>query len=224
MKLDPDLLVNPMPPVADSSTVAAVTSSPGMNKRGAVSTRDMGTEMTPIASVEPSRTATPVRSTTPNLGSPINSPDRVTMVPATSCVPKSVLYEANNGSPAPSTAVGLQSTQESGDRHHRHHNSYDSNVATTKATTTKRSGRSPVSSSKVLSGKDLQTKTRQEILALGTQLGKANITAWATKEEEEADAAKALKANVDLEEVRKTLLAARASSWEEAEQAKYAVR
>ncbi len=219
--------MNPMPPVADSSTVAAVTSSPGMNKRGAVSTRDMGTEMTPIASVEPSRTATPVRSTTPNLGSPINSPDRVTMVPATSCVPKSVLYEASNGSPAPSTAVGLQSTQESGDRHHRHHNSYDNNVATTKATTTtttRRSGRSPVSSSKVLSGKDLQTKTRQEILALGTQLGKANITAWATKEEEEADAAKALKANVDLEEVRKTLLAARASSWEEAEQAKYAVR
>jgi len=125
--------------------------------------------------------------------------------------------------------VGLQSTQESGDRHHRHHNSYDNNLATTKATTTtttttRRSGRSPVSSSKVLSGKDLQTKTRQEIRALGTQLGKANITAWATKEEEEADAAKALKANVDLEEVRKTLLAARASSWEEAEQAKYAVR
>ncbi|GJV44352.1 remorin [Tanacetum coccineum] len=35
--------------------------------------RDMGTEMTPIASQEPSRTATPVRATTPAARSPIGS-------------------------------------------------------------------------------------------------------------------------------------------------------
>lgn len=35
--------------------------------------RDMGTEMTPIASQEPSRTATPLRATTPALRSPISS-------------------------------------------------------------------------------------------------------------------------------------------------------
>ncbi|KAI4343369.1 hypothetical protein L6164_010727 [Bauhinia variegata] len=35
--------------------------------------RDMGTEMTPIASQEPSRTATPIRATTPAVRSPINS-------------------------------------------------------------------------------------------------------------------------------------------------------
>jgi len=35
--------------------------------------RDMGTEMTPIASQEPSRTATPIRATTPTTRSPIHS-------------------------------------------------------------------------------------------------------------------------------------------------------
>lgn len=35
--------------------------------------RDMGTEMTPIASQEPSRTATPIRATTPAATSPISS-------------------------------------------------------------------------------------------------------------------------------------------------------
>ena len=72
-----------------------------------------------------------------------------------------------------------------------------------------------------LTGKE---KTRAEILALGTQLGKANIAAWATKEEEEADAAQALKASLEMEEVRKNLLASRAAAWEEAEQAKYNAR
>lgn len=35
--------------------------------------RDMGTEMTPIASQEPSRTATPIRATTPAARSPVSS-------------------------------------------------------------------------------------------------------------------------------------------------------
>ncbi|XP_052203937.1 uncharacterized protein At3g61260 [Diospyros lotus] len=38
-----------------------------------ISVRDMGTEMTPIASQEPSRTATPIRATTPAARSPISS-------------------------------------------------------------------------------------------------------------------------------------------------------
>ena len=37
------------------------------------STRDMGTEMTPIASQEPSRTGTPLIATTPSTRSPVNS-------------------------------------------------------------------------------------------------------------------------------------------------------
>ncbi|GAV85450.1 Remorin_C domain-containing protein [Cephalotus follicularis] len=38
-----------------------------------ISVRDMGTEMTPIASLEPSRTATPIRATTPAARSPLSS-------------------------------------------------------------------------------------------------------------------------------------------------------
>ncbi|XP_057949522.1 uncharacterized protein At3g61260 [Malania oleifera] len=38
-----------------------------------ISVRDMGTEMTPIASQEPSRTATPIRATTPAARSPMSS-------------------------------------------------------------------------------------------------------------------------------------------------------
>lgn len=41
-----------------------------------VCVRDMGTEMTPIGSQEPSRTATPVRNTTPVARSPVSSPVR----------------------------------------------------------------------------------------------------------------------------------------------------
>ncbi|KFK41166.1 hypothetical protein AALP_AA2G094400 [Arabis alpina] len=43
-----------------------------------VCVRDMGTEMTPIGSQEPSRTATPVRATTPVARSPVTSPVRPT--------------------------------------------------------------------------------------------------------------------------------------------------
>ncbi|CAK9194092.1 unnamed protein product [Sphagnum troendelagicum] len=159
-------------PTSESATEADVV----------VSTRDMGTEMTPIASVDPSRTATPLRATTPNLGSPINSrpssPDTRRVMTVPSSTPTSESKKNSSSS----------------------------------------------SSSSLLSSKELQAKTRQEILALGTQLGKANIAAWATKEEEEADAAKSLKTSVELEEVRKSLHSSRAAAWEEAERAKYAAR
>ncbi len=208
-------------PAVDLSLAAAAgaavgSSSPGSNNtRGSVSTRDMGTEMTPIASVEPSRTATPVRATTPNLGSPINSrpstPDRASI--ALSSTPTSTNNNNNNSCASRRShgagAMGGKTT------------------TTSKQQECSSDGMQSTSSSSnklPLSGKELQAKTRQEILALGTQLGKPNIAAWATKEEEEADAAKALKASVELEEVRKNLLASRAAAWEEAEQAKYAAR
>lgn len=145
--------------------------------------RDMGTEMTPMASVDPSRTATPLMATTPNLGSPAisrpSSPGRVR-----NTTPASVKENSKVGGPKALEAAAGKASQG-------------------------------------LSGKE---KTRAEILALGTQLGKANIAAWATKEEEEADAAQALKASLEMEEVRKNLLASRAAAWEEAEQAKYTAR
>ncbi|XP_024394940.1 uncharacterized protein [Physcomitrium patens] len=151
---------------------------PGVVNMRTVCMRDMGTEMTPMASVEPSRTATPLMATTPNLGSPANS------------------RPSSPGGTRNTTPVSLGS--KGGNTRPK--------IIETKT---------------VLSGKD---KTRAEILALGTQLGKTNITAWATKEEEEADAAQALKASLEMEEVRKNLLASRAAAWEEAEQSKYTAR
>nr|GMD16612.1 remorin 1.4 [Ipomoea batatas] len=53
----------------------AANGSGSVNSGGvrSICVRDMGTEMTPIASQEPSRTATPIRATTPAARSPISS-------------------------------------------------------------------------------------------------------------------------------------------------------
>ncbi|KAH8949630.1 hypothetical protein BDL97_10G042400 [Sphagnum fallax] len=224
---------------ADSSSSLAVNTRGGGGGGGGdvvVSTRDMGTEMTPIASVDPSRTATPLRATTPNLGSPINSrpssPDtrRVMTVPSSTPTSESKKNSSSSSSSSSSCSTGVEKQEATDKRHSHDHCMMQSTTTTTPSssssctTTTSSSTSSSSSSSKVLSSKELQAKTRQEILALGTQLGKANIAAWATKEEEEADAAKALKTSMELEEVRKSLHSSRATAWEEAEQAKYAAR
>lgn len=64
-------------------------------------------------------------------------------------------------------------------------------------------------------------KTRREIMVLGTQLGKMNIAAWASKEEEDKDASTSLKTKA---EQPKSVVEARAAAWEEAEKAKYMAR
>lgn len=136
--------------------------------------RDMGTEMTPIASQEPSRTGTPVRATTP-MRSPTSS------------------RPSTPGRAAPaSTLIDL------------HNEHLDSNK-------------------NELSEKELQMKTRREIMALGTQLGKMNIAAWASKEEEDKDASTSLKTKTG-EQLPKSIIETRAAAWEEAEKAKYMAR
>lgn len=137
-----------------------------------VSMRDMGTEMTPIASQEPSRTGTPVRATTP-----IRSP--------TTSRPSTPGRTAPESSPTDRSIDNL-----------------DLNNG--------------------LSEKDLQMKTRREIIALGTQLGKTNIAAWASKEEDK-DASTSLK-NLAAEQQAKSVIETRATAWEEAEKAKYMAR
>lgn len=140
-----------------------------------VSMRDMGTEMTPIASQEPSRTGTPVRATTPSR-SPSTSrpatPERSAPVSSTTHHPPSLRLE---------------------------------------------------SGSNELSEKELQLKTRREIQALGTQLGKMNIAAWASKEEEDKDASSSLKI-LGAEKQAKSAIEMRAAAWEDAEKAKYMAR
>ena len=122
----------------DSSVATAFAQPPSTAR--SVSMRDMGTEMTPIASQEPSRNGTPIRATTP-IRSPISSEP---------------------------SSPGRQASA------------------------------SPMSN-KELSEKELQMKTRREIMVLGTQLGKFNIAAWASKEDEDKDASTSLKTKASLQ-------------------------
>ncbi|XP_068646068.1 uncharacterized protein [Aristolochia californica] len=155
---------------------SATTFIPPPSAVGSVSMRDMGTEMTPIASQEPSRNGTPVGATTP-----IRSPN--SSRPSTPGRP--VL--------APS-AVETMNQLIDPDK-------------------------------KELSEKELQKKTRMEIMALGNQLGKMNVAAWASKEEADEDASTSLKTLAkEHPQPAKCMLEARAAAWKEAEKAKYKAR
>ncbi|CAD6252164.1 unnamed protein product [Miscanthus lutarioriparius] len=155
----------------DASTTlqSATTCIPPPSTVRSVSMRDMGTEMTPIASQEPSRTGTPVRATSPNCLRPTT--------------PRRML--------GPNAAGAVISHGEC--------------------------------SNSELSEQELQTKTRREIMLLGTQLGKTNIAAWASKKEEEKDASLSLK-TVPMDQSTQNITAVRAAAWEEAEKAKYLAR
>ncbi|CAK7326917.1 unnamed protein product [Dovyalis caffra] len=152
---------------------SATTFIPPPSTARSVSMRDMGTEMTPLASQEPSRTGTPVRATTP-----IRSP--------TSSRP------STPGRAAPASCP----TNPPNDH---------------------------LDPNKELSEKELQMKTRREIMVLGTQLGKMNIAAWASKEEEDKDASTSLK-TIAADQRSKNVIETRATAWEEAEKAKYMAR
>jgi len=135
--------------------------------------KDMGTEMTPITSQEPSRSGTPVK-----LKSPMPSPT-----------------SSRTSTPTrahPGVHAEIQSCSVDVQR-------------------------------KELSEKELHTKTRKEIMELGMQLGKMNITSWASKEEEDTAAASSLK-TVAREQAPRSVVETRAEAWEEAEKAKYMAR
>ncbi|CBI30948.3 hypothetical protein VitviT2T_015478 [Vitis vinifera] len=148
----------------------------GFSAIRAVSMRDMGTEMTPIPSQDPSRTATPVGATTP-LRSPTSS------LPST---------PRRAGAPAPTPAEHM-TDDESRDYRNRE-----------------------------LSEEELKLKTRKEIVALGVQLGKMNIAAWASKDEKEKSAQSG--ETHDLEDHERIEYERRAAAWEEAEKSKHAAR
>lgn len=139
--------------------------------------RDMGTEMTPLPSQEPSQTTTPVGSATP-----IRSP--------TSSMPST----PRRGAPAP-TPLGYTTDE---DPQFRNENSR-----------------------KQLSEEEMKIKTRREIAALGMQLGKMNIAAWASKDDEES---KKAGRGADTQEQERIEFEKRAALWEEAEKSKHTAR
>lgn len=73
-----------------------------------------------------------------------------------------------------------------------------------------------------LSEQDQKLKTRREIVALGVQLGKMNIAAWASKVEKEICVCG--NENVDLFELERIAYATTAAAWEEAEKSKHDAR
>lgn len=77
-----------------------------------------------------------------------------------------------------------------------------------------------------LADKEFQAKTRQEILALSQRLGKANIAAWATTKGGDLNhsAKNCDEKSLDLQELRRSVIATRAAAWEESEKAKHTSR
>lgn len=143
-----------------------------------VAMRDMGTEMTPVPSQEPSRTATPVGSATP-LRSPVSS------MPST----------PRRGGPAPTPLDN----------------------------TTNEDSQFPVENGKKhLSEEEMKIKTRKEIAALGVQLGKMNIAAWASKDELEKK--KSSSRDTNEQEQERIEFEKRAALWEDAEKSKHTAR
>ncbi|XP_019462659.1 PREDICTED: uncharacterized protein LOC109361608 isoform X1 [Lupinus angustifolius] len=141
-----------------------------------VAMRDMGTEMTPVPSQEPSRTVTPGGSATP-LRSPTSS------TPST----------PRRSAPAPTP---LDNTADE-----------DSQVGNNK---------------RQLSEEEMLQKTRREIAALGVQLGKMNIAAWASKDEQEK--IKSSLRDTTTKEQERIEFEKRAALWEEAEKSKHTAR
>ncbi|GMI93589.1 hypothetical protein like AT1G30320 [Hibiscus trionum] len=140
--------------------------------------RDMGTEMTPATSQEPSRTSTPVGATTP-LRTPTSS------VPST----------PRRGAP---TSTPLNHTADSNSHH------------------------SADNGKKELSEQEMKLKTRREIVALGVQLGKMNIAAWASKDEKGKNTSSVETTNI--KELEMIEYEKRAAAWEEAEKSKHTAR
>ncbi|KAL3616862.1 hypothetical protein CASFOL_039256 [Castilleja foliolosa] len=71
-----------------------------------------------------------------------------------------------------------------------------------------------------LSEQEVKLKTRREIMALGVQLGKMNIAAWASKDEKDISGNE----NSKREEAEQIENAKRAAAWEEAEKSKHSAR
>ncbi|KMZ61303.1 hypothetical protein ZOSMA_53G00930 [Zostera marina] len=75
--------------------------------------------------------------------------------------------------------------------------------------------------------KQLKLKTRREIMILGTKLGKTNIAAWASKEDDDGDEDRVVDLHVDVPNEKKTAVGIdirAATAWEEAEKSKYIAR
>lgn len=79
---------------------------------------------------------------------------------------------------------------------------------------------SPGTQASELSEKELQTKTRRDIMLSATRLGKQNIASWAGKDYDDKDVSVLVKTKASLHAC-KSVSEARASAWEKAKKANY---
>ncbi|MED6208080.1 hypothetical protein PIB30_041634 [Stylosanthes scabra] len=84
--------------------------------------------------------------------------------------------------------------------------------------------RFPVENTEKLSEEELKLKTRKEIQALGVQLGKMNIAAWASHDEKDEKKSSPRDINKEERGSGRTEFQKRAASWEEAEKSRYTAR
>lgn len=166
-----------------------------------VSTRDMGTEMTQKGDYNSANT--PDLDSKPNFARVATRDMGTAMTPISSVEPSRTSTPVKRkGEAAAAVEIPKETTKE-----------------TTKSTT-------PVEFP--MTEKEFQEKTRQEIVALGTQLGKANIAAtWTAREREQQESAvvKLRSSNtLNLETLRRDVFASRADAWQEAEKLKYTTR
>uniref|UniRef100_A0A7N0VHY0 Remorin C-terminal domain-containing protein n=1 Tax=Kalanchoe fedtschenkoi TaxID=63787 RepID=A0A7N0VHY0_KALFE len=152
------------------STATQPEDKTGLGVVRAVAMRDTGTEMTPMASQDPSRTSTPVGASTP-LCSPTVS------IPSSSTPGREL--------PTPTFRAASRSLQ--------------------------------LDDKKIASEQEQKLKTWREIMALGVQLGKKNIAAWASKEEKEHCVGQVKMTGLSEFQVR-------ASAWEQVEMTKHEAR
>lgn len=75
-------------------------------------------------------------------------------------------------------------------------------------------------SRKELNEQEMKLRTRREIVALGVQLGKISIAAWASNHEKNTSEVE----TTDVEELERIEFEKRAAAWEEAEKSKHTAR
>ncbi|KAK6917132.1 Remorin, C-terminal [Dillenia turbinata] len=168
-------------------------------------------DLAEVADKELSCTRSPIETTT---GLPairaVSMRDMGTeMTPATSLEPSRTATPVGSTTPLRSPTSSMPSTPRRG-------------APAPTPTTDEDSQCSKESSKKESTEQELKLKTRREIVALGVQLGKMNIAAWASKDEKEMKASPVKQ--IDADELERLEFEKRAAAWEEAEKAKHTAR
>ena len=183
-----------------------------------VSMRDMGTEMTPITSQEPSLTATPIQATTPTMNSPVSSASSTPQRDRMSSRKASEEEEEEDNMPHQSNPVDIFPeigiprggnegfAMDDDEQVHKNENL-------------------ELKSGKLDTGDHLNHHYHQDDPLLNSSTARVKHDGNTTNDDDDShESSSKLLKSLDLEEVKRSVLETRAIAWEEAEQAKYMAR